>query len=322
MPHFFESGFSVRQPVWHNMAEILQDYPGREEAMKIAGHDFTIVEAPLDAMVDKGRIPVKDWKALVKAEETIVLGVVRDTYEVLQNDVLWDIVDAIVGQENVKYETAGVLRKGQVIWVLARLDEPVTIEGDTSPVYPYCLVSTSHDGTGACRAQAVSVRVVCWNTLQSAENQARGSGLSYTFRHTKQVMTRIEEAKKALAVTREQHAGFMEVAEELAGRVVTEDGVKDFLSRFVPEPEEAFLSDRVRLNIREARFQIYDLLDGDTIPATHRRTGWGLYNAAVEYLDHLRKFRNPETYFGRCMMSSSAIKSRTVELVRDCSFSL
>jgi phage/plasmid-like protein (TIGR03299 family) len=314
MSHYFESGFSVREPAWHGLAVILDDYPGRKEAMEIAGHNFKVKERRINI---SGVSDTANWKALVHSKNNTLLAVVRKSYQVVQNEVLWDIVDTLLDQENVKYETAGVLKQGTVLWVLARLDEPVTIPGDNSPIYPYCNVTTTHDGSGGIKAMATSVRVVCWNTASAADLQAKKSGLYYTFRHTKNVMSRIEDAKAALSLTRHQHAEFLELANELAAISVTEDNVKDFLARFIPEPSADVLSDRVKKNIADSRFQVYELLDGPTISEAHRRTGYGLWQAGIEFVDHLRGFHNPETYFNRTMLHPMPIKKKIAKLVKD-----
>ena len=35
MSHYHEESFTVRKPAWHGLATVLDDYPGREEAMKL-----------------------------------------------------------------------------------------------------------------------------------------------------------------------------------------------------------------------------------------------------------------------------------------------
>ena len=44
MSALFESGFFVRKPAWHGLGVVLDEFPGREEAMRLAGHNFTVVE--------------------------------------------------------------------------------------------------------------------------------------------------------------------------------------------------------------------------------------------------------------------------------------
>jgi phage/plasmid-like protein (TIGR03299 family) len=332
MSHEFEVGFAVRKPAWHGLAVVLDDYPGREEAIKFAGHDWDVLEKPIaiakedtgDQVIPASNIfSMNDWKALVRSDNGRMLSVVKGSYQVVQNDTLWDIVDALMEQKNMKYETAGVLKEGRLLWVLVRLDEPLQVKGDNSPVYPYVMISTTHDGTAACKAQAISVRVVCWNTFTAAEAESRGSGLQYTFKHTKKVMDRIDQAKQALFLTRKQHEEFLHLANELAEIEVRDEQVKDFLMRFIPDPvpdvsKEIQVSERVQRNIDNARFEVQNLLDNSvTIPEPHRRTAYGLWSAGVEYLDHLRNYRNPETLFKRTMLPSSSVKTKMVELVKD-----
>lgn len=114
MGHFFESGFSVREPAWHGLAEVLDEYPGRKEGRKLAGHDWEPEKRQLFIGPDEGvpNIPVPGWSALIRSDSQAVIGCVKDTYTVISNETVWDIVDALAKQEKVKYETAGVLKGG------------------------------------------------------------------------------------------------------------------------------------------------------------------------------------------------------------------
>ena len=327
MTAYFDRGFSVRETPWHKLGEVVEDYPGREQAMKLAGHDFTVVEHQIHRgheIVGGEAAPaalfagptLKGWKALVNGSNGSVLNVVRDSYAVVQNDTLWDIVDAIVDQPNVRYETAGVLKDGAVLWVLAWLDEPQTVTGDDSPIYPFCLVSTTHDGSGATQAAAVSIRVVCWNTFSAAAEEAHQSGREFTFRHTKNVMNRIEDAKLALQGIRLDNLEFLALSEELAQLKAPEAARETFITEFIPTPPEALISDRVAENIEDARDAVRAILAGNTIADAHRETGYGLFTAGIEYLDHYRRARNPETKFGRTILRQERAKDKLVSLVR------
>ncbi len=43
-----EQSFTVREPAWWDQAGKfdVQEYPGREEAMRLAGHDWDVIEIP------------------------------------------------------------------------------------------------------------------------------------------------------------------------------------------------------------------------------------------------------------------------------------
>lgn len=323
--HEFEQGFSVREGMWHKLGTVLADYPGREEGMREAGHDFQVIERPafvggpgnpLYAASPPRHIPA--YKALVKStDESVVFNIVKESYGVVQPEILWDIADAMMDFENVKYETAGILRQGAVLWVLCKLDEPTQIKGDDSVIFPYGLISTTNDGTGSCKASATSVRVVCMNTYKASADQSRSSGLEYTFRHTKNVMARIDDAKLAIKGIRQSHDEFMELAEELAQIHLTEGQRDLFVSSLIPMPADALISERVVKNIDTARAKVQAIFDTVTIPEAHKLTGYGAWNAGIEYLDYIRPARSADSQFGRSLLTQESRKTKLAKLIRE-----
>jgi phage/plasmid-like protein (TIGR03299 family) len=330
MPAYFDEGFMVRIPAWHGLGVVLDDYPGREEGMELAGHNFDIEErqvyvgVPLettDGEFDVFPHKAEAWKALVKSKpgdpsDGTVMHIAKTSYGVIPNYVGWDLVDALVG-EGAKYETAGTLEEGRSCWVLAYLDEPVQIKGDNSPILPFLNVAWRHDGLGALTGRSTSVRVVCANTQSAAEAEARRLGTDYTFRHTKNVMDRIEDAKMALQGLRAQHQEFIDMANDLAKLKITKDQRTFFLSQFVPMPPEALVSDRVMNNIEEARAAVVAILNSTTVPDAHRNTGYGLWCAGVEYLDHVRRSNNLETKFKRSIMRAEPAKAKLHRVIKE-----
>jgi phage/plasmid-related protein TIGR03299 len=320
MPAYFEQGFMVREPAWHGLGVVLDDYPGREKAMELAGHNFKIAELPVYVQGHTQKL-AEGFKALVKympEDETHgdIMNITRDSYTPIQNDVGWDIVDAIVG-EGALYETGITLKGGAVCCVLAWLNEPTQVPGDDSVTLPYCNVSWSHDGSGAVMARATSIRVVCWNTQSAAEMQGKKLGTDFTFRHTKNAMARIEDAKMAMKGIRDNHHEFMELATELANIKITAEQRELFVVNFIPMPEEAMISDRVKNNIEAARSQVRNLFDHESIPEAHNLTGYGLHLAGVEYLDHLRGYQNKSTYFGRQLLKNEPMKAKLTKLIHE-----
>lgn len=328
MPAYFDCGFAVREPMWHGLGTIVEEYPGREEAMRLAGHDFIVTEQPVEipATFDEhGAYPAKPltgWKALVKdagtEDETdgAVLNVVKDSYTVIQNETGWDVVDAIVG-EGAKYETGITMKNGAVCSVLAYLPEPTVIPGDDSEILPWVNVSWAHDGSASLTARATSIRTVCWNTQSAAEAQGKRFGTDFTFRHTKNVMERIEDAKEAIAGVRTGHEAFIEIARELAKTPVTAEQRELFICTLVPMPPEALISERVMQNVEDARTSIRLLFGGKTIPEAHELTAYGLHLAGTEFLDHLRGYRNQETYFGRSVLRAEPAKMKMARIIRE-----
>lgn len=339
MPAYFHEGFMVRKPAWHGLGEVLDDYPGREEAIVLAGHDFTVVERKLVTLgteldpdaadgdyaqvgMDWLEVSATDgWKALVKErpgkeDDGQLLHVAKQDYGVIQNHVGWDIVDAMIG-EGARYETGLTLRDGAVCSVLAWLDEPVQIPGDDSLIMPYLNASWAHDGSAAFKVRPTSVRVVCWNTQSAAEAEGRRTDTEFTFRHSKNVMARIEDAKLAIRGVRAAHEEYVELARELAEIKVTEKQRQMFVYEMLPMPPEALISKTVKGNVEHARSEMLGLFDGPSIPEDHRLTGYGLHLAGGEWLDHLRGYRNEDTRFGRQMLRREPAKARMTQVIRE-----
>ena len=69
MSHEFESGFSVREPMWHGLGVVLDEYPGSpEEACTLAGLDWTVEKRPALMMQDQTDAQQQEWaKQIVRA---------------------------------------------------------------------------------------------------------------------------------------------------------------------------------------------------------------------------------------------------------------
>lgn len=312
MPAEYVRGFQVRVPAWHGLGITLNEYPGRDEAMRIAGHDFTIGERPV---WDADGI-IENKKSLYREDSGLRLEVVNKSYGVVQNSTAWDVVDAIVQQENVKYDTAGILRGGAELWVMALLDEPVTINGDDSLTFPYVSCGWSHDGSGSLEVKRHAQRIVCANTSAAARSEAKNAGRIFSFRHTVNVMARIEAAREVLAGVRAGFADFVELSNELAALTVSEQGVTSFINALRPS-STTLISDRVRNNEERDRATILGYLNGPTIAPAIRNTAYGLVQAGIEFLDHGRKFRNTETLLNRTVLNGEPLKDKLVALARE-----
>lgn len=318
--------YSVREAPWHlgkgtNVTMLDAAPEKRAERIALAGHGFIVQEEDVFRVVkDRADQAVlralPGWKLLSRDDTGTVLNVSRDSYEVVQNVVGHELFEALAEGARLDDGTGGTTKDGAVCYLTARLDEPYVVNGDDSPIFPYVVVTWAHDGSGSIQARTTSVRVVCWNTVSASEAQAKREGRNFTFRHTAKVMERIAEAKQVISGARTSTSEFVELANELAAIPVTDDQREEFVRLFVPKPAALVISDRVLDNINEARSKVRAIFASDTIPEFHRNTAYGLVQAGVEYLDHLRGYRNTDTYLGRTLLRDEPLKARLVPLVK------
>src|SRR3546814_20826338 len=86
-----------------------------------------------------------------------------------------------------------------------------------------------------------------------ADMSAKASGTEISFRHTKNVADRIEDAKRALAMWRTSVDEWKVFNEHLLTLRVTDAQREEFIERFVPAPEAAIVYQRVMTHIETAR---------------------------------------------------------------------
>lgn len=319
--------FTVREPAWHGLGQVLPEHPTREEAQRIA-HNWEPVTEPVFRRVpvfteDGVQItmkyePIEGQQAVVRSDDGFTLGVVSDTYETVKNNEMYEIAEAIEGgdREAVMYETGGSLFGGRKVWLLLRLREPITISGDTSATIPYFALQNDHVGGGSFRGQALVTRIVCDNTAQLADVEAHDRGTEFVFRHTKHVGTRIEQAKEALANWRESVSNYARLMEMFSGYTVTKWQVNEFIDTFIPEPPPRMISPIVERNIEEARMQVREILDSPTCYGI-KYTAYGLVQAAIEYNQHYRRARSNQTRFKRAYLDRSRITTDAIDIVTE-----
>lgn len=328
--------FSVRQPAWHGLGQVLERYPTIEEARQIA-HPWEPISEPLYRRVptivthDEGGSTttslteeyeeVEGFVASVRSDDGTTLGVNSDTYEIVTNKVLYEIAEAIEGEAkgSVQLETGGSLKGGKKVWLLIRLRDPLVIRSDGgTATIPYYGLQNAHDGSGALRGQATMTRIVCDNTAQMADLDATARGTEFVFRHTRSVRDRIEEAKDALAGWRHSVNEYQRFSDLLLtpDYYVTAEQAARFIEEFIPMPPPHTVSERVVNNVETARAQLQCILYGETCESISH-TAYGLLQASVEYVEHYRKAKTTESRFQRSYLDKQRVIADAARLAQE-----
>jgi phage/plasmid-like protein (TIGR03299 family) len=318
-----ESMFSVRQMPWHEQGTVLADYPGDwEHARKLAGLDWDPVTTEVYAITGVNADgtghyePITGWKSIARSDTGAVLSLNKDSYTVIDHGEMGEIVEAVLAQPNVKWETAGVLDGGRAVWCLAMLDEPITLPGDDSPTLPYLAITNRHDGTAACALRATAVRIVCANTFRAAELEGDRTGATFSFIHKSSWRNRIDEARRAVTGAQAEMRRYADLARDLLAIHVTPAQRELFITEFIPKPPEGLITDRVARNVDEARQALRMIFESTTTEQVSD-TAYGLVQAAGEYLDHVRTARSWETRLNRTLIRPEPLKHRALSLARD-----
>lgn len=205
-------------------------------------------------------------------------------YEVVQNRRLVEIADSVIGQARARYESAGTLRNGQMLWILAKWPTEADVQGDR--IARYLLVYSTHDGLKGVTIQPTSVRVVCWNTLSAA---LADSSQTITLRHTCGVEDRIAAAIATVRNIGQTFDADTDLFNSLARRAIDRRFVAGFLNALYPNPKGT-----KRTGKAEAKRERIDTLlmgrqEGAFGPGMRidgQPTAYALYNAVCQYWQH------------------------------------
>lgn len=271
--------FYAFKPAWHGLGTVLNHAPTSAAAIKAAHLDWEVGMEPLKTA--SGRV-APDHFATVRQDTEDILGIVSDRYQIVQNRDAFDFLDGLLQDGVIRYESAGALRGGKIVWMLARMPSVDTIaEGDET--LRYVLFNTSHDGSAAIHAVPTSVRVVCANTLRIAT--AGNIGI----RHTGDVSGKLEFARQYLSQFDSQFTAFRDNARLLATRKLIGNQARDYINALFPEVKEDGRAKTIREN-KVSKIRANYRNSRQNIPSI-KGSWWSLFNSVTELIDHDSTFK-------------------------------
>lgn len=289
----------VREVPWHGLGVKVEEAPTSEEALRLAGLDWTVRQTPvymehklqaLDGIEKSNYIEVPNCKVNVRSTDNAVLGVVSDRYKIVQNVEAFEFTDAIVGETEdgvVKYETAGSLCGGKRIWLLARMPVKKVLDDD---VEPYMFFSNSHDGTGAIKVGMTPIRIVCANTLSLALNTAKRQ---WSTKHVGDMQSKLEEAKLCLRLADAYMTSLDEEADRLANAKLYEEQIAEILDEMLPVDDKA--SERKKNNVLQFKNNFWTAYNMPDI-AKFKDSAWKAINSMSDVITHAEPQRATKTY--------------------------
>jgi len=305
---------------WHGLGTHLENPPTIHEAIIKAGLDWTVSTHPLyykqasvkneTRLFEVTQLAETPNCAVVRDSDNQYLGTVGKRWTPLQNSEAFEFFQPFLDSGELLLETAGSLRHGKHVWILAALNrDPLKIAGDDR-IRQYLMLSNGHDGKNAACPMLTPIRVVCANTLAAAEESQATKKLRVV--HGQQVKENLELVRETISLVHNEFIASAELYRELAKRQIS---ARD-LRRYV---KKVFLPAHDNMKLEELEQQIDDTEDegileklereykeigagervlnsvtrlfedgrGSDIPEI-RGTWWAGYNAIAEYLSYER----------------------------------
>lgn len=280
-----ETMFYTRVAPWHGLGTCVENAPGSQEALKVAGLDWKVVQKPI--FTEEGQL-VGGFKANIRDRDNQILGVVTDRYKVVQNEEAFAFTDQLLG-EGVTYETAGSLQGGRRTWILAKLPQRYIISGDE--ITPYLVFMNSHDGTGAIKAAMTPIRVVCQNTLNLALSNAKRS---WSANHVGNINGKLDDARYTLLYADKYMAELGRSIDRLNQIRLSDQKVYEYINALFPLADNATEQQkknllRMKEDVKARYFEAPDLKHIG-------KNGYRFVNAVSDFATHSKPLRERRTY--------------------------
>ena len=195
--------------------------------------------------------------------------------------------DSIINEGQVTYETAGSLKEGKVIWLLAKMPEKKILD---DAFEPFMCFTNNHEGKGAVQVVMTPIRVVCNNTLNLALSQAKRK---WSTKHMGDLNSKLEEAKHTLGMANTYMEALDVEANRLAEFKITDVELEQMLDELFPIDNNT--TSRRKNNIETIKNAIFNCYQMPDI-SQYKGTAWGIVNAVTDFVDHTAPTRNAKNY--------------------------
>ena len=220
---FVEMAFVGETP-WHGLGQELTQGASIEEWLVAAGMEWRIQRSKVRYHFGHGAEEFATWDdkhVLFRSDNKLPLGLVSPTYKPVQPREVVEFFRDLVANAGYQLHTAGTIHGGRKMWALAKVAEGAIGKGDK--IGGFLLLSTACDGTMETEARFTTVRVVCNNTLTMARGAAANVKIGHRLRFD------ADKVKAQMGLADERFAGFMEEADRLAMKQVTQAEAEHFV---------------------------------------------------------------------------------------------
>lgn len=283
MAHEIETTAFFGKTPWHGLGTPLSeddtyDWPA---ACEKAGLDW---EVELTALVAKDTNAEVAHRAVRRTSDQKILGVVGPRYCPLQNREAFGWFQPFLDAKEAALHTAGSLRGGARVWVLAKLNRDPLVVAPGDEVEKFVLLSHGHDGSLAVRVGFTPIRVVCANTLALAH----GSDASklIRIRHSKSLRSSLEGVRKVVDAANAEFAATAEQYRWLARRDINQGDLRKYVRRVLKVGDDEVPSARTA-SVVERVIELAETGLGNDLPSV-RGTYWTAFQGVSDWLSHSR----------------------------------
>ncbi len=283
---------AVGEVAWHGLGNYVSEAMTAEKAAELGGLNFDVAKKNITVAGGK---KIDGYFAVERQDTKDVLGIVSKDYQIVQNSEAFSFFDPILDRGEAIFQTAGVLGKGERVFITAKLPEDILVNGEQ--VNNYLLLSSGHDGKSAIQVGFTSIRVVCMNTLQVALKDLKNK---VTILHFKNAKHKLETASKVMGMASKYTLELQPIFNGMAETKINDVKLREYITA-VLEPAKETIDKETLQKKYSTRFLntvnsvIEFAHDHPTQQSVEAKgTVWGAYNAISGYFGYLKDYKTQE----------------------------
>lgn len=277
MAHMVETMAYAGEVPWHGLGNSVPSDLSPAQMLEAAGLNWQVNKIPAFFEVNGVRKGT-GRSVLVRSTDNRVLDVVTDDWYPMQNADAFEFFHEYCAAGDMQMHTAGSLRKGQIVWCLAKINESFELFGGDQ-VDSFLLFTNPHKFGQSIDVRFTPIRVVCNNTLTVSLNMS--SDRMIKANHRSEFDPAYVKEQLGIATTKLQK--YKEMAEFLGSKRYNDSTLKEYFNRIFPSltkknDEESELSRNARLALSTVESQ----------PGAGFAEGswWQAFNAVTYLTDH------------------------------------
>jgi len=276
MSHLVEQMAYAGEVPWHGLGKKVPNDLSAEQMLKAAGLDWEVNKVPAFITIDKKKVDI-GRSALVRSSDNTILDVVSKDWNPVQNATAFEFFKEFVDVGDMQMHTAGSLKKGKMVWALAKVNDSFELFGGDK-VDSYLMFTNPHEFGHSIDVRFTPIRVVCNNTLTLALSH-KGDRV---VRHTHRTEFDPEMVKITLGMAREKMLEYKSAAATLGKKRATEDAVRNYVRELFP----MITKDKERLDLSKNATAVQYLVENQPGAQFAEGSWWQAFNAATFFIDH------------------------------------
>ena len=228
MSHEIDTMAWVDEKPWHGLGRKVSNDLTPEQMMKAAGVDWEVHEVPSYVSYNNDNIPTGQ-KVLIRSDTGTLLSNVSQDWHTVQNEEAFSFFNEYVRTGGMDMETAGSLKGGQIVWVLAKVNESFEVFGEDR-VDAYLLFSSLHKYGHSIDIRFTPIRVVCNNTLTLSLRTVSKNAV----RINHKTEFDANQVKITLGIARTKLAEYKEAAEFLGSKMFNKNTLEEYFKEVFP----------------------------------------------------------------------------------------